>query len=215
MGLLLVVFVYHCLLHSSISCGGCPRSWARRSASCRCSRSASFRSRARGSSPCRLSSRRSDTDMLRSCVLFELKTEGYRDTHSSKNAVISGVHPRVYSVSCGFLSLRGDHLTNPASATLLTIFSSSCAHQALRFTHPLIRLRGVSVWELIGLLLLRRCFLSIQSSVVPSMMVLRLPSWSACVFSLSPCSRSRGPCNDLAFDGAVGLERVGLLPVGV
>ena len=30
---------------------------------------------------------------------------------------------------------------------------------------------------------------------------------------MSPCSR--GPCNDLASDGAVGLERVGLLLVGV
>ena len=42
-----------------------------------------FRSGARRSSPCRLFSRRSDTDMLRSAC-FELKTKGYRDIHSSK-----------------------------------------------------------------------------------------------------------------------------------
>ena len=66
-------------------------------------------------------------------------------------------HPRVYSVSCAFL--HGDHLTNPASATLLTISFVMCS--PIPQTHK-TRFRDVAVWGLAGLLLLRRFFTSIR-----------------------------------------------------
>ena len=101
---------------------------------------------------------------------------------------------------CPVAFLQSDHLTNPASATLLTISFVMCSPiPQIHKTH----FRDVSVWELAGLFLLRRFFRSIGHGLK----TMFLPSWSAWVFSLS--AFLQGPCNDLA--SVLGL--VGLLHV--
>ena len=92
--------------------------------------------------------------------------------------------PRVYSVSCAFL--QGDHLTNPSSATLLTIFLRHV------LTNPSDTQDS-----------LPRCFrLGARRSFSPPSLLqehrpwshktMNLPSWSAWVFSLSAFLRRSG-----------------------
>ena len=137
------------------------------------------------------------------------------------------MRPRVYSVSCAFL--QGDHLTNPASATLLTISFVMCS--PIPQTHK-TRFRDVAVWGLAGLLLLRRFFTSIRRCCENDdvaflervgLLLVALLTRSVQRSCFRPGTRGSAPC-DLFFttffgtlpprmDGALVLELIGLLLV--